>query len=243
MSALPPIDAEQRLHPLSWLFVLLQHAKQFLVPLIALVVFGQRGNQEESIGHLAGVGVIAVLVAWSLLQYLTYRYRLGVDAVHIRSGLLERSWRDIPFARIHNVVLHQSALHRVFGVAEVRLESAGGGRAEAEMRVLRLDRALALEQRVRQGTRAAVEVGAIEGGEVAPAEPAARTLLALPLAEVIRLGLVSNRGMVVVAAGFGLLYQMFPQRAVSSFIANNGEHAWRYVHDAHPGLATSAVVA
>jgi len=241
-----PLDGapgdEQRLHPLSWLFVLLQHAKQYLVPLVALVVFGQRGNHDENIGHLVSAGIIAVLVGVSLLQYLTYRYRLGSDALHIRSGLLERSWRDIPFARIHNVVLHQNVLHRLFGVAEVRLESAGGARPEAQMRVLRMDRALALEQRVRQGAQPALATGAV-ATEAAAAAPASRLLLTLPMAEVIRLGLVSNRGMVVVAAGFGLLYQMFPQRAVSNFIANNGEHAWRYVHQAHPGLVASAAAA
>jgi len=237
-----PSGDEQRLHPLSWLFVLLQHAKQYLVPLVALVVFGQRGDRDENIGHLVSAGIIIVLVGVSLLQYLTYRYRLGGDALHIRSGLLERSWRDIPFARIHNVVLHQNVLHRVFGVAEVRLESAGGARPEAQMRVLRMDRALALEQRVRQGAHQATAAEAVVDGAL-PATPAPRLLLALPTAEVIRLGLVSNRGMVVVAAAFGLLYQLFPQRSVSSFIAHNGEHAWRYVHDVHPGLAASAVAA
>jgi len=237
----PDIDAgEQRLHPLSWLFVLLQQARQFFIPLVLLVFFGQRGDREDGYAHLASLAALGVLVAISVLQYLTYRYRLGPDAIHIRSGLLERSWRDIPYARIHNVALHQSVLHRLFGVAEVRLESAGGARPEAQMRVLRLDRALALEQRVRHGTRASVDTAAPD----APTrEPASRTLLGLPIPEVIRLGLVSNRGMVVVAAAFGVLYQAFPERSVTRFIADNGEVAYRYVHQLHPGMAATAVAA
>ncbi len=224
-------DAQLRLHPGSWLFVLLQQARQFFIPLVALVVFGQRGDRDDHYGLLISLAVIGVLVAVSVMQYMTYRYRLGADAIHIRSGLLERSWRDIPYARVHNVVLHQSVLHRMFGVAEVRLESAGGARSEAQMRVLRLDRALALEQRVRHGAHAP-SVAATEMAHSAAAPP--QRLLSLSTVEVIRLGLISNRGMVVVAAAFGVLYQAFPQRAVNQFIANNGEQAYRYAWPA-PG--------
>ncbi len=234
---------EQRLHPLSWLFVLLQQARQFFIPLVLLVFFGQRGDREDGYAQLASLGAIGVLVAISVLQYLTYRYRLGADAIHIRSGLLERSWRDIPYARIHNVALHQSVLHRVFGVAEVRLESAGGARPEAQMRVLRLDRALALEQRVRHGTHVTANFDTAADTPHPTDEAPARTLLRLPAAEVIRLGLVSNRGMVVVAAAFGVLYQAFPERSVSNFISHNGEAAYRYVHELHPGMAATAIAA
>lgn len=242
MSTPEPAPAQMRLHPLSWLFVLLQQARQFFIPLVALVAFGQRGDREDQYGTLISVGVIGVLVALSVLQYLTYRYRLGPDAIHIRSGLLERSWRDIPYARIHNVVLHQNLLHRVFGVAEVRLESAGGARPEGQMRVLRMDRALALEQRVRHGGEAPAAATPVDP-QAAPVAPPTRRLLSLPTAEVIRLGLVSNRGMVVVAAAFGVLYQAFPQRTVSNFISNNGEQAYRYVHQLHPGLGATAAAA
>ena len=235
---------ELRLHPWSWLFVLLQQARQFFIPLVALVFFGQRGDRDDHIGLLASGAAIGVLVAISLMQYLTYRYRLGPDAIHIRSGLLERSWRDIPYARIHNVALHQSVLHRLFGVAEVRLESAGGARPEAQMRVLRMDRALALEQRVRQASRPAPSPAASAETGIPPQEAAtARVLLKLPTAEVIRLGLVSNRGMVVVAAAFGVLYQAFPERSVTRFITDNGEQAYRFVNGLHPGLVATAVAA
>jgi putative membrane protein len=58
----------------------------------------------------------------------SYRYRIGSDAITVRSGLLARNRREIPFARIHNVEVRQNPLHRLFGVAELRLESAGGVR-------------------------------------------------------------------------------------------------------------------
>jgi len=190
-------DGERRLHPWSWLFVLLQQLKQFVVPLLALLVFGQ-GDRNE-LWPLIGVGVLVLV---SVLQYFTYRYALGSDAITIRSGLLHRSRREIPFARIHNVALQQSVLHRLFGVAEVRLESAGGARPEAEMRVLRLDDALALEALVRRRGHAT---------EADAAAPAGDLLLALPPGEVVRLGLVSNRGLVVVAGAVAAVSQVSPR--------------------------------
>ena len=199
---------EQRLHPLSWLFVLVQQLKQFLLPILVLLLFG-RGDRNELWG-LVAVGVLALVSVW---QYYTYRYRIEADSLVVRSGLLERSLRHIPFSRIHNVALHQTLLHRLFGVAEVRLESAGGTRPEAEMRVLRLTDASALEALVRRHARATRADAAAMDATARDAEPApesTRELLTLPLSEVVRLGMISNRGMLVVGAAFATVSQVSP---------------------------------
>ena len=190
---------ERRLHPLSWLFVLIQQLKSFAIPILVLL-FGAGGDRRE----LWGLAGAVVLVAIALAQYFTYRFRVSGDGLVIRSGLLQRSLRHIPWQRLHNVSLHQSLLHRLFGVAEVRLESAGGVKPEAEMRVLSLADAQALEALVRGRSAQVVGEGATGA---AVAEPEARVLLALPTSEVVRLGLISNRGMLIVAAGFGALAQ------------------------------------
>ena len=124
---------------------------------------------------------VAALVAAAVWRYVTYRYGIGEDALVVRSGRLERSLRVIPFARIHNVAIEQSLLHRLFGVASVRLESAGGKTPEAEMRVLRLEDALALEALVRH--RASPGAAAPSTQEARVQEPAAPVLLALPPGE------------------------------------------------------------
>lgn len=194
--ATAPSHPQRRLHPWSWLFVLLQQLRQFVVPLLALLVLG-RGDRYQ-LWSLVGVGVLVLVSLW---HYFTYRYRITGDSIVINSGLLHRSLRQIPFSRIHNVALHQSLLHRMFGVAEVRLESAGGQKPEAEMRVLKLDDARALESLVRhRGAPASAGDGSSE-------DDAGTLLLALPPAEVLRLGLVSNRGMVLVGAAAAAIWQ------------------------------------
>lgn len=223
--AAPVAAPEQRLHPLSWLFVLIKQLKQFIVPLIALFFFG-RGDRNE-LWPLIGVGVLALASVW---QYFTYRYRIESDRLVVRSGLLHRSLRQIPFARIHNVALHQSLLHRIFGVAEVRLESAGGEKPEAEMRVLKLADALALEALLRR-RRAAGDADA--GADVA--DDGGELLLHLPPMEVLRLGLISNRGLIVVAGGAAAISQFSP-RAIPNLIEPIAKFLFGYAgsHDFGP---------
>jgi putative membrane protein len=194
---------ERRLHPLSWFFVLIQQLKQFIVPLLVLLFLG-RGDRNDLWSAVA----ICLLGAYSIWQYYTYRFRIDHDSVTIRSGLFERSLRQIPFARIHNVALHQSLLHRIFRVAEVRLESAGGIKPEAEMRVLTYDDALALEALVRRRRSERTTVAA----SAAPSDSseAGEELVSLSNAEVVRLGLISNRGMLVIAGLFAVLAQLNP---------------------------------
>src|SRR5690606_8145648 len=115
--------------------------------LVALLFSGRSGGNAYEWWALVGVAVLAV---GSVVHYFTYRYRVEERSLVVRSGLLQRHLREIPFARIQNVALHQTPLHRVFGVAEVRLESAGGHKPEAQMKVLQLDDAMALEALVRR---------------------------------------------------------------------------------------------
>jgi putative membrane protein len=216
--------AERRLHPLSWLFVLIKQLRQFIVPLIALFFFG-RGDRNE-LWPLIGVGVLALGSVW---QYFTYRYRIDDDRLVIRSGVLHRNLRQIPFSRIHNVALHQTLLHRIFGVAEVRLESAGGEKPEAEMRVLKLSDALALEKLLRHRTATATDAPLAEA-----AGPPDVLLLQLPLAEILRLGLISNRGLIVVGGGMAVLSQLNP-RLIPSLFERWGRALFGYAGSHHFG--------
>jgi putative membrane protein len=212
---------ERRVHPLSFLFTLLVQLRQFVLPLVVALFLGKSRNSTADEYALAGVAVLTLL---SVAQYFTYRYRIERDAIVVRSGVFQRSLRHIPFARIQNVSLHQNLLHRLFRVAEVRLESAGSAKPEAQMRVLRLADAHALEQQVRAGAHAPTSAP----GAAAPAPaPPSRLLLALPTSEVLRLGVISNRGMLVVATGFAALAQMGDNLVEKLFRAVG---TWLYGH-------------
>lgn len=246
MSLPPPLPAslpaggeDHRLHPWSWLFVLLMQLRHYFLPLIALLVFGQRGDRDPMWAQLIPLTAIAALVLVSVLQYLSYRYRIGSDAITVRSGLLARNRREIPFARIHNVEVRQNPLHRLFGVAELRLESAGGTRPEAEMRVLKLDQALALERLVRQRGQAPAAAHVTASGTPLPdaATDSEQVLLRLSSWDVVRMGLLSNRGWALAVAAFGVLFQTVPRPVMDDALQRGSREAFGYASHLHPGVA------
>ncbi len=197
----PTPDGDRRLHPWSWLFVLLTRIRPFLLPAL-LFLFLRRGNSWELWGAVGALG----FAVYSLIYSLGFRYRIARDELIVREGLISRTERHIPFARIQNIVQKRNVLHRWFGVTELRLESAGGSKPEAVMSVIRHDEAERLEAVLRG--HVAPEAASIEG-EATPATPRARgeTLLTLDNAELLRLGLQSNRGMLLVGAAMAFVAQ------------------------------------
>lgn len=225
-------ERDRRLHPMSWLFVLIAQLRQFALPLIVFVVFGRSASEDDLWFQAIGVLAAVLLTLGAVLRYFTYRFRIERGALVVRSGLLQRNLREIPLHRIQNVALKQGVLHRLLGVAEVRLESAvSAGTPEAQMQVLSLADAAALEAVVQACGRA--ETGAeptSAASSEAPGEAAQvadPVLLELPLSEVVKLGLTSNRGLVVAAIGFGAFVQ-FGGDGFSKQIANTAEAGVNY---------------
>ncbi len=201
MSSEPGIGApvERRLHPWSWLFVLLTNLRHIALPAIALLVFG-RGEAWELLGALAAL----LLALHSVIYSLGFRWRIADGELVIREGIIDRTERHLPFARIQNVSQRRNILHRLFKVTELRIESAGGTEPEARMVVIALREAEDLEALLRRRTRAGVDAGSAD----AVIADTPRTLLRLGAGELARLGIASNRGLVVVAAAIGAIAQL-----------------------------------
>jgi len=89
----------------------------------------------------------------ALARYVSFRYTLTEDHLLIRAGILVRSVRHVPYARIQNIDTLQGPLHRLLDVVEVRLETAGGDEPEAVFRVVSSAQLAELRARV-LGSRA-----------------------------------------------------------------------------------------
>jgi putative membrane protein len=188
---------EHRLHPFSWLFVLISQLRPFAVPLLLVFFVGRRGEWWDIVG-VAGAAAAAL---YAFVTALAFRYRLSTDELIIREGVLDRTERHVSYARIQNIVQRRNPLHRLFGVTELRLESAGGTKPEAVMNVIRTSEAARIEAVLRG------HVSTMAGDE---ADDRSDVLLAMTTRDVIGLGLVTNRGLVVVGAVLALLSQVQP---------------------------------
>src|SRR5690606_8344672 len=188
-----------KLHPISWIFVAAHHIKQFVFAVVAAAVVGSR-RDALFWGPLV---VIGPLIAAALWHQWVFRYGFSERGLVIHEGLFFRNVRTVDYSRIENVDTARGLLHRLLGVAEVRVETSTGGKPEALIRVLswpavatRRDRIFA--NRSGRGPRVASP-----NADTADRE----TLLELPPAELFRFGLIDNRGMLVVVAVLGFLAQ------------------------------------
>ncbi len=226
-----PSDAgarEQRLHPAAILFDFARHLRTFAFPaLLVLFSSSRRGPEAWGVpgvpaGWEAAVGLLLVpATLLSLARWLSYRIRYAEHELVISQGLLFRRQRHLPYARIHNLDATQNLAHRLLGVVEVRVETAGGGaEPEAAIRVLPAAAFEDMRRHVFAGrTPAAGAAGApgapatAAGDEDAaaptvPSAPAEQTLLHLGPGELMLHGLLEGRGLVVVGAAYGALWEL-----------------------------------
>jgi putative membrane protein len=180
-----------RLHPLSWLFALTTSVRQLIVPIVAFFLFGARND-----GEYWGALILVPLLIGALWQQWVYHYGFGPRGLVIHQGLLFRNVRMIEYSRIENIDVERGVLHRLFGVAQVSIATSTGGKPEASIRVLSLNAVQEIRERIFESRHA--RATAIVSDEV---------LLRVPPAELVRYGLIDNRGIIVVAALFGFLSQ------------------------------------
>lgn len=193
-----------KLHSASWLFNTIAQLKAALIPLLVAAFVGS--SRDASLWFPAIV--LVPMVGFALWRQRVYRYGFSPGGLVIHEGLFFRKVRTIDYARIENVDTERGPLHRVLNVADVRVETSTGGGAEALIRVLGLEAVEDMRARIfaQRGTPT-VDATAAEAATPSSAPEPEETLLALGPGELVRFGLIDNRGMLLVAAALGVLGQ------------------------------------
>ena len=127
----------RRLHPASvWVNALPRTLKSIaamwwlLIPLFA----------QEDTARVGAIEVVLILVVFgtglfsSFVHYSTLRYRMHENMLEIRYGLLNRRSRRLDPMRIQNLELIRNPLHKMSGLVELCVETAGEAREEGEDR-------------------------------------------------------------------------------------------------------------
>src|SRR5690606_21405843 len=134
-----------------------------LIPLI--IVFLLRGVNWEAVLQwywIAGAaGLLILLCGASYLQWRRFGFWLEQDRIIIRSGLLFRGEKPIYYSRIHSVNVEQPLIQRLLGVAQLKIETPGGGqKADGILYALSLAEANEIKMQLRafaEGTGTAAE--------------------------------------------------------------------------------------
>ena len=79
---------------------------------------------------LLAIIVFAALAAlWGFLSWRATTYVVTGNSFRLNRGVFQKSERTIPLDHVQSVDTVQGVIQRAFGVYEVRIETAGGGRA------------------------------------------------------------------------------------------------------------------
>lgn len=176
------------------------HAIRELLPLLLLGLLSGRLDLQE-LGFWLFAGAAGTTLG--LLNWYTTRFAFLPEHVSLRSGLVFREHRQLPWERIQNLSVTRGLLHRLLGISQLRIEAASGVGSEINLNGMTEAQIADLRQR-------------FDALQAAPerrdADPSRPTMTAapfkqLPTAELVRLGLIENRGLIVIGAAFGVLLQ------------------------------------
>ncbi|WP_336344657.1 PH domain-containing protein [Halalkalicoccus ordinarius] len=145
----------QALHPLSVPYRIVQSGLGYVPLLIFLAVASGPvvGDLTPVLWFLAIVlGVVAV-GGWQLAYYRRFAYETTPDTFDIRSGVISRRNREIPYWRVQNVDISRNVAQRALGIAQLSIETAGGGETEAVLRYVGYEEAKRLQNELRRRKR------------------------------------------------------------------------------------------
>jgi putative membrane protein len=216
----------RRLHGFTVVSRAIRLARQILFP----AILGGASVGGDFRGILGWVFILlavpSILIATA--QWLAFRFRLQGDELIMDSGVLARRRRVIPIDRVQNVDLAQSALERLAGVAELRIETASGGQeTEASLTVLSVAEARAVQADLLSRRATARAARAADPTADPTAEPHAahgdatgQRILKLSSFDLALAGATSNEAGLI-AAGLATLLEV-----VARFGALEGVMGW-----------------
>ncbi len=186
-----------------WAFILtrlLRNLRGFVIPL-AVFLFSRGGDDRLAdlfFFGVAGSVAVAAFVA-STVQWWFYRYRLTERDITLRSGVISKQERIVPYERIQSVDLDEAPLERLLRVVRVRVETAAGGQlgSDIQIQALRRDDAAALRTQLltaRQALRAARQEDREQpvGAPSSPMTPATAPAAAPADARPVRSGVMGG---------------------------------------------------
>jgi putative membrane protein len=229
-----PLLLQGRLHPLTLLFAFYTSIRRLILPMIPLLFVGNR----TVLGFLV-VLMGGSIITRALVRYFTFSYRIEAGELITRQGIFERTERHIPLERVQEVRIEQGVLHRLFGVVEATVETAGGQGPEAQLSVLSRQEAERLRQAVVTGApRRAAQPAAV-------ATPDSSLLHRLDLRDLVLAGVTSNHlvsALVLVGTLWAFVDDVLPRNFYERLAASVEQAAEGMVRQGAAAAIAAAVV-
>ena len=133
------------LHPAAMLIGAIKTVRRWIsaaaIPGVAALAGG--GWQMTTLILIGVFVIVAGSALWGFLSWRATTYEVSGGAFHLRQGVIQKNERTIPLEHVQSVDTVQGIIQRLFGVVEVRVETAGGGASEPDATLSALGRGAA----------------------------------------------------------------------------------------------------
>ncbi len=194
--------AGYRLARVSPVFLFIEVAKKSIFPLV-VTFLGTSGGVQDRIF----IGVAVFFSLFSIIQYWFFHYWLEDDRLVVKSGILFKSLRQVPYERIQNITTERNILHRLFNVTTLQIESASGQKPEALIRVISTEQARYVHQFIADKSSHVERLEAHRSAEHSEQTRQHTALFHMPPKQVFRRGLVSLKALLPIGIVFSFLFQ------------------------------------
>lgn len=205
--------SKYKLHPAAVLINVMKALKDMAVPIIIIVVangfnFTLDFRDEDFFSQMIPLLILIVAVTFTLvsgvLKWWTFGYWFEDGELRVEYGLFVKKKRYIPFERIQSLNYKEGIFHRIFGLVQVRVETAGSkdGKPEAELTAITL---AAADQIEREMNKAKLNPQLI--GEHEAQMPTGRVIHKMSPKDLILLATTSSGIGVVIFGVFAALSQ------------------------------------
>ncbi|QSZ67952.1 PH domain-containing protein [Methanofollis aquaemaris] len=153
-----------------------QFKRYYFLSLVILAIFGAffillpvSFAGEALLTLIFGGGMLALIIfvaVWIPLYYQSIVYHLTDTEMTWKRGVWFRSTGIVPYNRITNVDIIQGPVMRLFGISNLRIQTAGySAQAQAEIRILGIEEPEPLRELIMTQVRGRPPVAAVTGGE------------------------------------------------------------------------------
>jgi len=132
-----------------WTVVLLSLLVVFAAIGVGIVLFALfvEDGEEALPWMISGYIVVTALTFWlSRIAYLKKGYAFREHDVLFRHGIIATKTIVIPYNRVQHVALHEGVFSRMFGLAEVKVFTAGGNSGDIDIPGIRKPEAEDIKQ-------------------------------------------------------------------------------------------------
>jgi len=189
----------RRVHPLTPLL----RGGIFVLAWVGWVVNQVRNGEFGPLQlALSGVVVLVAGVLFGAASWWFTRYRINAEEIRVESGLIVRRSRRVRIERLQAVEVQQPLLARLFGMAELRLDTAGAEGSAVTLAFLPLAEATRLRADL-------LTERVVDGGPGAPVAVVVPLFRAQPVRVAVSLCLRTGFVVMVFAAAAGLALSVF----------------------------------